>query len=717
MKNLMKVIYFLIVFSLVSTAVVINAEDTSDDPENSTYSNDRGSFTYYDLDGNPLPPGTRIFLGLDGRGGSLMDDEGHSTGEMGFDTRERAEAARRAIENNRNDVSCISPTNCTGVNLDIFDKPNIENACLLDPDSEACKLETKELLAIESKTMAQDAADGKLACGYDKNVEVLNLSAGVNNLSLASSAATVSNNPNSAVSVGPSADSQSANMILASSALGASIMSANERTATQADLNLTEKCALVEKLTPDQLKGQEQMYAQACIIQKLLNGIVALFKDSDSLAQQLIEMQAALNQALAENLKRDEQIKKEKDDLKAVNKEITDAIKKLKDAKEKQKAAKKKSEDAAKKAADTPCKPGAPADPNDPNSVPTPADCKDHDKAAEEAAKAKEELDAANKELEKAVKEVVTLLIKKMGNETKAVLALLNGTIHGEAGSDNVQFKVLGTDFTLTDLGKAISQATGATGPAALAFLDDSGKNKQKATIAYFDDLIKNEQRSISGTPGRIPSPALNDKAEDEIITRLASGDSGIQNLETFVVAVSNYKADTTAKKITYLESLKTPQARVKLFEKEIYTRKQFTGKINQMLEKSICYLEVNLATFKVFYKEAFQGSNKAPNLLFTFLNSFPIEKLKEKLKDGYFSRVNIKAIKREFLCSADNQPLSSCKIPEEGAPPSKPPVCSWAAIVAGPETGLVEPTVKCEVNGQHAQSGGHTWVCSCRNQ
>jgi hypothetical protein len=51
---------------------------------------DGNSFTYYDEDGNPLPFGTKVFLGLDGRGGSILNENGLNTGRMAYDSPENA---------------------------------------------------------------------------------------------------------------------------------------------------------------------------------------------------------------------------------------------------------------------------------------------------------------------------------------------------------------------------------------------------------------------------------------------------------------------------------------------------------------------------------------------------------------------------------------------------------------------------------------------------
>ena len=87
------------------------ANDTSSDPANSTYCLSNNScFTYYDIDGFPLAPGTKVFLGLDGRGGTIMDDQGHSTGVMAYDSPETASYWKQRAEDSSNSGFCVGPS-------------------------------------------------------------------------------------------------------------------------------------------------------------------------------------------------------------------------------------------------------------------------------------------------------------------------------------------------------------------------------------------------------------------------------------------------------------------------------------------------------------------------------------------------------------------------------------------------------------------------------
>ncbi len=55
-----------------------------------TFNNGEGKpFTYYDIDGNPLPPGTKIFLAMEPRGG-LIYENGQATNRMAYDSKETA---------------------------------------------------------------------------------------------------------------------------------------------------------------------------------------------------------------------------------------------------------------------------------------------------------------------------------------------------------------------------------------------------------------------------------------------------------------------------------------------------------------------------------------------------------------------------------------------------------------------------------------------------
>jgi hypothetical protein len=72
------------------TCVALAEQTNFAEGEVPTFTNAKGSFTYYYSDGTPVPAGTRIFLGLDPRGGYVLDAQGRNSGILIYDTRERA---------------------------------------------------------------------------------------------------------------------------------------------------------------------------------------------------------------------------------------------------------------------------------------------------------------------------------------------------------------------------------------------------------------------------------------------------------------------------------------------------------------------------------------------------------------------------------------------------------------------------------------------------
>ncbi len=81
------------VYGLLGALVITNVHaDPTPEGEQPTFYNAEGKpFTYYDINGNPLPLGTKIFLGMDARGGPIMNADGTaSTGEVGYASKEIA---------------------------------------------------------------------------------------------------------------------------------------------------------------------------------------------------------------------------------------------------------------------------------------------------------------------------------------------------------------------------------------------------------------------------------------------------------------------------------------------------------------------------------------------------------------------------------------------------------------------------------------------------
>lgn len=91
-----KVSALLTILSLLSPTVY--AEPTPTGAQPTFVTPDGQGHTYYDINGNALPMGTQIFLGLDGRGGSILDASGNATGQMAYDSTERAQYWKNNVE-------------------------------------------------------------------------------------------------------------------------------------------------------------------------------------------------------------------------------------------------------------------------------------------------------------------------------------------------------------------------------------------------------------------------------------------------------------------------------------------------------------------------------------------------------------------------------------------------------------------------------------------
>ncbi len=83
-----KVSTLITILSLLSPSLY--AESTPAGAQATFVAPDGKSHTYYDINGKALPMGTRIFLGFDGRGGSILDESGRATGQLAYDSAERA---------------------------------------------------------------------------------------------------------------------------------------------------------------------------------------------------------------------------------------------------------------------------------------------------------------------------------------------------------------------------------------------------------------------------------------------------------------------------------------------------------------------------------------------------------------------------------------------------------------------------------------------------
>lgn len=103
----MKILSTLCILSLVTSPLHAEPTPAGGVP---TYTNSNGGFTYYYIDGTPVPPGTKIFLGMDPRGGMVMNDKGQSTGVSVYDTKERAADAYKSQGSSDCSGAVVGPT-------------------------------------------------------------------------------------------------------------------------------------------------------------------------------------------------------------------------------------------------------------------------------------------------------------------------------------------------------------------------------------------------------------------------------------------------------------------------------------------------------------------------------------------------------------------------------------------------------------------------------
>lgn len=692
-----------------------------------TYTNENGGFTYYDINGDPLPPGTKIFLGLDSRGGLIYDDEGNATNQMAYDTPENARYWREERGQNMSSGAVFGPSEggqdwtnmgpggdqvktVAGESINI--SQSIKSFCLINPQDAKCKDQAQADLNLDVQVLTAEKKSGKASCDYDpKTAEAFSLSSGNDRLSTLSSQATILENPDAIVPVGDPANSQSSSMYVAVEATNAASMASNEAQHLNQNSSFKQRCQEIAKNSQANA-ADLQLYAYPCMIYNIMLRLQNLFADSDSLYQHGVELQAVLNQAAAENMKRDNQIKNEKAKLKELSNKIKKAIRELDKAKKDQKKAQeevKKAQEALEAANKIECV----------KDAEDKEDCSARDAAIAAAqSKLKEsekKLKDAEEKLKKAVKVMVDLLVNKMGAETSAVLALLSGTIRGEAGDNDVQFKVAGNDFTLIDMGKTISDHLGVDSNSAKNFVD--GENVSKGTTDFFTALVENYESSVDEEKGTATAKKPTAKVSGEILNEIASQSGGLENLETMALAIADYKEQATEKLVSHLESMKTPQGRVQTVLAKLEESRNLNLKIQAMISRNICYLNVVLNSYREFYK---LSKNTITNnaTFFNYVNEFTSKPFDQKLKEGYTSKVDIAAVIKTYECYADSGTSFTCnqQAGNKGSKDSnnqKPLECKWQAqgFVAGPVT---PPQPFCQYPNSTVRRENIDWKCVC---
>lgn len=545
---------------------------------------------------------------------------------------------------------------------------------------------------LEKQAYAIDKADNKVACTYDKKtIETLNLQTGMNRLDIVAGSVTSLDDPNLAMPVVSADLSQSVNMFVASQTLNASAMTANEIDISKRNKMYKDLCNL-ENLKKS-VKSDLQIFSQVCIVHQLIAHMTNLYADSDTLFQRAIEMNATMNQAMTENVSREKKIETERTRSKEINKDLKKVLDDLKKDREEQKKAEenlKKAEASLKTAEGLQCVKVC-----DEEDVCT-EDCSARD-AAIEAAKsavmlAKDAKKKADGKVKESVKELVSFLKDKMQMETNAILSMLSGTIKGDANGKDVVFKVDGKDYSLIDSDKAISEMAGGKsyhGHWGRFLQDKYGDNipeqqwgvknpgdpktadekefldkiAEGETDNYFTLLSSHldsakagiERKGFMGMP--LDSPAFNGTSSnlfsaDQVLEKFADmGESGIENLTTIALAIGEYQANASNRKLEQLEAMKTPGTRSAFIAKKIEETRAINQKIRTMILNHLCYAQQTLNYYKTTFDtlKGQLGPNQKPDPFLIYIYNFDLGPYRKKYDEGYESKIVLDDILKDF--------------------------------------------------------------------
>ncbi len=567
------------------------------------------------------------------------------------------------------------------------------------------------------------------ACGTNKElIEYLAASSGAARLSILGYSAGILERPDAVQSVGQPSMSQSVGMFETAEAFTAANLVSNELEATKNNAKLAKTCDLILGTPAAKLAIDQQLDSYICTIRDLLNRVVVMFTELDTYYQRDTELKATKNQAVAESKKREANIKEEQQKMKALNKELKTAIDQLdkaKKAQEKAAAAVEKAQEALSKAQATPCAPPAEED--------GPEDCSARDAAVASATKeldgAKAELRKAEKELKKAVKVLVVLLVDKMGVETNSVLALLTGTIRGDSDGASASFRVNGSDYTLVNIPDVAEKFLGIKADDAVSFLNSNDAMSDNAANFFIrlahgfntnkdlSDVEIDKTRTPYAADPRAdygdyaffkPKPETYRDSSSEVLTELSAMSGGIENLTTIALAVADFTNNSSDKMLDRLEKMKTPESRVEAFNDQIAQNAELINKTKLMIDSALC----NLATMHHLFVDVYeQNKNSIPleaRPLLEYVKAFSTAPLKQRLSDGYPSRISPSAILKEMECVVDRNNVQSCK----AATTTAQNQCRWSAAVIGPYVGLSHTS--CPYEGLTKEHDGYTWKCRC---
>ncbi len=568
-------------------------------------------------------------------------------------------------------------------------------------------------------------ADADSSCKLsDAEVSALNLTSGTTRLELLSKAATVMENPNASKVLGDPANAQSVGMSGLTRLYGAALLTANEEKSHSQAAALLGRCNENTSLNDSTVASNLQRYAQACSVYSLVNKVVALIADMDTLTKNNILAKATANAATAEKIKRDGEIKKEKEKVTTMNKEIKLAIAEIDKAKKEQKKAAEdlaKANQALAAANATDCTKDESGDCEKSKGAAVAA-------ASKAVAEATKKNDEAVKKLKKIVAKMIDLLTTKYGVEARAVLAILSGTAVGDADGKTVNFRVAGNDFQLVDLNKTISGLTGDSKEKAGQFLDSpmAGDNTINFFGKFMDDIASSANKDsplgadlskarsteslllTSEDTSSFLSVRMPDVATTrEILAGFGNAENGADYIATLGLALVDYSESKATRKLDILEENKTPESRIAASQGEMDKNNALINDLKKMIDQGMCYLDKSLMLYKEFYKATKVNETEDPFYLFVY--NFTTDALKKKIKEGLSSTVNYKGIQAAFECYAKGGNSGSCTITPDATPGGQ---CHWNGAVIGPTE---PPTEVCDMAhlGQIIEHGG-TLQCVC---
>jgi hypothetical protein len=130
------------------------------------------------------------------------------------------------------------------------------------------------------------------------------------------------------------------------------------------------------------------------------------------------------------------------------------------------------------------------------------------------------------------------------------------------------------------------------------------------------------------------------------------------------------YTNDKSSKLIEQYEAMKTPESRMGAMQQKNEDLTKQLDDMKKMIKLAIEQLDKTLEVFKGSYKltrpAAVSESAKRDEIFYKYVNEFKTDKIKQKAEEGYFSKVDYKAIQVEFACYVNGGDGTSCKVAEK---------------------------------------------------